>query len=109
MFIVPIRLRGMNHNIIPTVLKTTSEITSTNFTNANNFYIGEDALHISNRAPYNIHWPIRRGRFNRGQPLEMVLQCLEDIWREVVTELCDTREFGDVKVVLLIPDLFERQ
>ena len=70
---VPNRLQGMNNNIIPTELKTASEITSTDLTNPNNFYIGEDALHISSGAPYSIHWPIRRGRFNKVVYYELTL------------------------------------
>ena len=99
----------MNNNIIPTELKTASEITSTDLTNPNNFYIGEDALHISSGAPYSIHWPIRRGRFNKGITLEMLLQCFEDIWGKAMMELCETSDFSEFKVMLLIQDLFERQ
>ena len=107
--IVPNRLQGVNHNITPTELKTASEITSTDFSNTKNFYIGKDALHISNAAPYNIHWPIRRGRFNTRESLEMVSQCFEDIWGKAMVELCERRDFGEFKVMLLITDLFERQ
>ena len=94
-------------------LTEASEITSTTLTPPRRFYTGEDALHMPHGATYTAHWPIKRGRFNVSatQSLEMVLQCLEDIWADNVSRYCgvNVAEFVDYKVLLLIPDMFDRQ
>ena len=59
------------------------------------------ALYLEPADGYNIHWPIRRGRFNlhegAGGSLTAVMQDLETIWGAVLQQKLDI-PIKDLKV-----------
>ncbi|KAF8523616.1 hypothetical protein JB92DRAFT_3081847 [Gautieria morchelliformis] len=79
--------------------------------------VGEKALHLADphRLGYTVRWPFRGGRFNSFDYAHAGLHALandvEAIWRSVLGEelKIPPETFKGFSVVLIVPDLFERQ
>lgn len=80
------------------------------------FFIGYEALKVPDvsQPSYRAHWPIRHGSFNEQDPrYKSKRRLLEDI-ETIITEgirrelKLEKSKFRDYRVVLVIPDLYEK-
>ena len=75
---------------------------------------GQDVLRLGPEAPYNVHFPYRRGDVNLHQSVSgsvtAILVDLEETWTNAIeTELQIPRaDFARYRVVLIIPAMYKR-
>lgn len=76
--------------------------------------VGDDIFRLDPEAPYNIHYPIRRGLLNLhggvGGSLFNVIDQLQAIWEYAITVKLGIplKDLHTCKAVLIIPDIFNR-
>jgi actin-related protein 8 len=73
-------------------------------------------LRIPPEEGYELCWPVVRGRLNvsPSYPLSAALNDLEKIWRHTLitklgVQLSEKKDFSRCAIVLVVPDLFDRQ
>ena len=109
------QLSDINSRARPERTNVPSDINWTNTDLKPEYLIGKEALYVKPTDCYNLHWPIRGGRFNLhsspGGTLTSVLQHLETLWASAIEKHLGIlkSEFKHYRVVLLIPDLYKRQ
>jgi actin-related protein 8 len=108
-------LSEFNSTVKADTLDMMSSLRWTDVSNEPQFLIGEDALMVSPKEPYDLHWPIRRGSFNLhpgvGGTVSAVLQDLEDIWSTALDTYLSIpcTDVKNYRAVLLIPDVYHRR
>jgi len=76
--------------------------------------IGNDIFRLNPKESFNIHFPYKRGDFNihsgPGGSMTAVLADLEAIWKHIIETHLQVKssEFKNYKVVLIIPDVYNR-
>lgn len=76
--------------------------------------IGNDILRLDPLDEFNVHFPFRRGDFNvhsgPGGSMTAILTDLEVIWTYILEThfMIPRKEFKNFKVVLIIPDIYNR-
>ncbi|XP_013416837.1 actin-related protein 8 [Lingula anatina] len=79
------------------------------------YVIGEEALFIHPQDCYTVYWPMRRGHLNihsgPAGSLTAVMADLETIWGNAIEQCLDIpmRDFKHYRIILLIPDIYNRQ
>eukprot|EP01135_Chromosphaera_perkinsii_P005043 Nk52_evm20s311 gene=Nk52_evmTU20s311 len=77
------------------------------------FLCANEALYVPPDAPYDLHWPIRRGQLNVSdeQPLTSILSDMSTIWEYLIINhlKLPKYKFKNRKVLLIIPDLHDRK
>ncbi|XKL61734.1 hypothetical protein PGB90_001567 [Kerria lacca] len=76
--------------------------------------VGDEILNLNPEAPYNVHFPFRRGELNIhkniGGSLMSIIEDLRTIWLHII-ELhlgIEAKNLKDFKCVLVISDVFNR-
>lgn len=76
--------------------------------------LGNDIFRLNPNESFNIHFPYKRGDFNihsgPGGSMTAVLADLEAIWKHIIEAHLQVKssEFKNYKVVLIIPDVYNR-
>ncbi|XP_071810332.1 actin-related protein 8-like [Asterias amurensis] len=103
-----------NRSVNSQPLDENSGMRWTDTTSLPEYIVGDEALYLEPADGYNIHWPIRRGRFNlhegAGGSLTAVLQDLETIWGAVLQQKLDIpiKDLKHYRAILVIPDIYHR-
>ncbi|XP_025413832.1 actin-related protein 8 [Sipha flava] len=106
----PQQISAFNRNAVPQYKDTAPH----SYAPEADIIYGEDIFNIDPEKVYNIFFPISNGELNVngqiGGSLTAVLGDLETIWTHCINKLLDikTSEFHNYKVILIIPDIFNR-
>uniref|UniRef100_A0A2S2PUS2 Actin-related protein 8 n=2 Tax=Schizaphis graminum TaxID=13262 RepID=A0A2S2PUS2_SCHGA len=109
----PQQIAAYNRNSVPKY-KDNVPRTHTNKSSAVDNVYGEEIFNLAPELDYNIFFPILNGELNInsqiGGSLTAVLADLEAIWTHCINKLLNikTSEFHNYKVILIIPDIFNR-
>ncbi|XP_065846529.1 actin-related protein 8-like [Oscarella lobularis] len=102
------QIKRFNEKVIP---QQTMEPSPSEWSDVNEnppFLTGQSALDISPDEPYDLFWPIQRGRLARAS--ERLFCELETLWRSAIVQSTniDPQNFKDYQVVIVVPDSFSR-
>jgi actin-related protein 8 len=83
------QVRKFNERVMGQEITEISDEEWTDVRHQPKFVIGHKAIWINPREPYELHWPIRRGRFAWSLAKiskEQVLADLESLWAEAIKQ-----------------------
>lgn len=107
------QVRKFNERVMGQEITEISDEEWTDVRHQPKFVIGHKAIWINPREPYELHWPIRRGRFAWSLAKiskEQVLADLESLWAEAIKQRLgvDPKDLKLYYVIVIVPDSFTR-
>ncbi|XP_076354508.1 actin-related protein 8 isoform X3 [Tachypleus tridentatus] len=108
------KIQEYNQGVKPKILAGSCDLHWTKVDPNQEFVIGEEVLYLNPSEKFNVHWPIRRGRFNLhsgvGGTLTSILSDLEVIWGSCIQQYLDIplKDLKHYGAVLVVPDIYDR-